>query len=101
MWYESEGGWNATFANQSGEGAFVSMNTGVGMDGVLVSYGDGTALVVATSDPSSGYDCTFTEDKNDASGLAGRLDCDNTSASNINTGALLNVHFTAEWDAHP
>lgn len=101
VWYEAEGGWIANFANPSGEGAVVNMNTGVSTDFVLVSFGDGTALVVATNDSSTGYDCTFTEDKNDASGLKGSLDCSNTAASNVNTGALLNVNFTAQWDAHP
>lgn len=101
VWYEAEGGWIANFANQSGEGAVVNLNTGVSTDFVLVTFGDGTVLVVATNDTSTGYDCTFTEDKNDASGLKGSLDCSNTAASNVNTGALLNVNFTAQWDAHP
>ncbi len=77
------------------------MNTGVSADFVIWTFGDGTALVVATSDPSTGFDCTFTEDKNDASGLKGGFECNNTAGSNINSGALLNINVTAHWDAHP
>ena len=100
-WDETQGGWVANFVAPSGEGAYILLNTATLGTGQILSFGDGTAIVVATSDPGSGYDCTFTMTKNDTSGLAGHMECSNTIASNVSTGGLLNVSISADWDAHP
>ena len=100
-WDETQGGWVANFVAPSGEGAYILLNTATLGTGQILSFGDGTAIVVAPSDPGSGYDCTFTMTKNDTSGLAGHMECSNTIASNVSTGGLLNVRISADWDAHP
>jgi len=100
-WDETQGGWVANFVAPSGESAYILLNTATLGTGQILSFGDGTAIVVATSDPGSGYDCTFTMTKNDTSGLAGHMECSNTIASNVSTGGLLNVSISADWDAHP
>jgi hypothetical protein len=101
LWDETQGGWVANFVQPSGEGPYILLNTATLGSGQILSFGDGTVLVVAISDPNSGYDCTFTLDKNDTSGLKGSMECSNTSGTNVNTGAQLSVQIHAEWDAHP
>lgn len=96
-WIESEGGWVATFAQTSGEGAYILVNTATRAQ--ILTYGDGTVLVAATSD--SGLDCTFNMTKNDSSGLTGSMECNGMPAANATTGAQLTVDIHAEWDAHP
>ena len=96
-WIESEGGWVANFAQTSGEGAYILMNTQT--RGQILTFGDGTVLVAAASDV--GYDCTFNLTKNDSGGLAGSMECNDIPASDANTGAIMTVDITAEWDAHP
>lgn len=97
-WVESEGGWVANFAQTSGEGAYILVNTFT-RDQIL-TYGDGTVIVAATSAESSGFDCTFNITKNDSSGLTGSMQCNDIPAANATTGAQLTVDISAEWDGH-
>ena len=97
LWIESEGGWVANFANLSGEGAYILINTQTRAQ--ILTYGDGAVSVAAASD--AGYDCTFDMPKNDSSGLRGSLECNDIPASDVNTGAQMTVDLVAEWDAHP
>ena len=103
QWVESAGGWVANFANQSGEGAVILINTQAaeGTQGQIFTYGDGSIVLTAISTPDSGFDCTFNLTKNDSSGLAGDLDCKSAIAADTTTGAQKNVRVTAHWDAHP
>ena len=103
LWVESAGGWVANFANTSGEGAVILINTQAaeGTPGQIFSFGDGNVILAATSDAGSGFDCTFALTKNDASGLKGDLECNTALVIDNNTGAQKKVHITAHWDAHP
>jgi hypothetical protein len=100
--YESAGGWVANFANQSGEGAVILINTQAaeGTTGQIFTFGDGTVTMAAASG-DTGFDCTFTLTKNDSSGLVGDLKCTNALAIDNNSGAQKHVEVTAHWDAHP
>lgn len=101
-WVESANGWVANFANTSGEGAVILLNTQSGQAlGQIFSYGDGSVILAATSDAGTGFDCTFTLTKNDSSGLIGDLDCNTAIAADTTTGAQKHVQVTAHWDAHP
>jgi hypothetical protein len=102
LWVESAGGWVANFANSSGEGAVILINTqsAEGTPGQIFSFGDGNVILAATSG-ESGLGCTFTLTKNDASGLVGDLECDSAIVVDGNSGAQKKVHVTAHWDAHP
>jgi hypothetical protein len=103
LWVESAGGWVANFANTSGEGDYILLNTQAaeGTGGQIFTFGDGTVILVATSDPSSGFGCTFDLQKNDSTGLKGHLECTSAVAADNNTAAQHRVHVTADWDAHP
>jgi hypothetical protein len=98
-WTESEGGWIANFVQSSGEGAYIVLNTFT--RGQILTYSDGQYLVAVGSDESTGYDCTFNVTKNDASGTAGDMSCNDVPASSVDTGQLVTVDFSAQWDAHP
>lgn len=98
-WIESEGGWVANFAQTSGEGAYILMNTQT--RGQILTFGDGTVVIAAASGESTGYDCTFNLTRNDSGGLSGSMECNDIFASNATTGALITVDVTAEWDVHP
>lgn len=98
-WIESEGGWVANFAQESGEGAYILMNTQT--SGQILTFGDGTVVIAAASGESTGYDCTFNLTKNDSGGLSGSMECNDIFGSNATTGALITVDISAEWDAHP
>lgn len=102
LWIESAGGWVANFANTSGEGAVILLNTQAaeGTPGQIFTYGDGT-IIMATGSGETGMGCTFNLTKNDSSGLSGDLDCTSAIAANNATGAQLQVQVHAEWDAHP
>jgi hypothetical protein len=102
LWIEQEEGWVANFANQSGEGAYVLINTqsAEGTPGQIFTYGDGTIILTAVSDPGSGFNCTFDLEKNDSSGTKGHVECTSATAANNSTGAQLHVQLTADWDAH-
>jgi hypothetical protein len=100
-WIESEGGWLANFVMEDGEGAYVQMNTATSGAGQILNFGDGTVLISAVSDPSTGFDCTFTFTKNDSTGLAGSMECNDIIGANLTSGAQLTVDISAEWDAHP
>lgn len=102
LWVESAGGWVANFANTSGEGAVILINTQAaeGTPGQIFSFGDGNVILAATSG-ESGLGCTFTLTKNDESGLVGDVECDNAIVVDNNSGAQKKVHVTAHWDAHP
>ena len=102
LWVESADGWVANFANTSGEGAVILLNTQSGQTlGQIFSYGDGSVIIAATSDAGSGFDCDFTLTKNDSSGLVGDLQCNAAIAADATTGAQKHVQVTAHWDAHP
>ena len=103
VWIESAGGWVANFANQSGEGAVILINTQAaeGTEGQSFTYGDGSIVLTAVSTPDSGMDCTFNLTKNDSSGLTGDMDCNSAIAADTTTGAQKHVKVTAHWDAHP
>lgn len=102
-WVESAKGWVANFANLSGEGAVILINTQAaeGTQGQIFTYGDTKIVLTAISTPDSGFDCTFNLTKNDSSGLAGNLDCNAAIAADATTGAQKHVKVHAEWDAHP
>jgi len=91
------------FANQSGEGAVILINTQAaeGTEGQSFTYGDGSIVLTAVSTPDSGMDCTFNLTKNDSSGLTGDMDCNSAIAADTTTGAQKHVKVTAHWDAHP
>jgi hypothetical protein len=103
LWVESAGGWVANFANPSGEGAVILINTqsAEGTPGQIFTFGDGTIILPAVSDPGSGFGCTFTLTQNDASGLKGDVSCTSAIASDVNDGSQKHVQLTAHWDAHP
>lgn len=103
LWVESAGGWVANFANQSGEGAVILINTQAaeGTQGQIFTYGDGSIILTAVSTPDSGFDCDFTLTKNDSSGLVGDLHCNTALGADTTTGAQKHVQVTAHWDAHP
>jgi hypothetical protein len=103
VWIESAGGWVANFANQSGEGAVILINTQAaeGTEGQSFTYGDGSIVLTAVSTPDSGMDCTFNLTKNDSSGLSGDMDCNSAIGADTTTGAQKHVKVTAHWDAHP
>ncbi len=98
-WIESEGGWLANFAEASGGTAAILLNTAT--SGQILTYGDGTVIIAATSAATSGFDCTFSITKNDSSGLTGSMECNDILAANATSGAQLTVDISAEWDAHP
>ena len=101
-WIESANGWAANFANPSGGGAVITLNTQEGQTiGQGLSYGDGSITVIAASDSQGGTDCTFTLEKNDPNGLKGHVECTKALAVDNATGSQKNVQFTAQWDAHP
>jgi hypothetical protein len=102
QWVESAGGWVANFANQSGEGAYILINTqeAEGTSGQIFTFGDGTVILVAGSG-ETGMGCTFNLTKNDESGLSGDLDCTAAIAADATSGAQKHVQVHAEWDAHP
>ena len=101
-WIESANGWAANFANQSGGGAVITLNTQEGQTiGQGLTYGDGAITVIAASDSQGGTDCTFTLEKNDPNGLKGHVECTKALAVDNATGSQKNVQFTAQWDAHP
>jgi hypothetical protein len=92
----SIGGWSATFVD-SGGGTIITLNTAG--EAQAISFGDGTAVVIGVSAAGSGQGCTFTITKNDASGLAGHVECTDADASQgSGTGK---AKLTADWDAHP
>ena len=100
QWVDTANGWVANFANASGEGAYILLNTQTGQTlGQILTFGDGTELVAATTD--GGYDCVFNLTKNDTSGLKGDMHCTGIPGTNITTGANVTVNITANWDAHP
>ena len=101
-WIESAGGWVANFANQSGEGAVILINTqsAAGTPGQSFTFGDGKVVLVATSDPGSGFNCTFNLTKNDSSGTAGDLNCTDAIAVDDATAAQKHVQLTAHWEGH-
>lgn len=103
VWVESAGGWVANFANQSGEGAVILINTQAaeGTQGQSFTYGDGSIVLTTISAPDSGFDCTFNLTKNDSSGLAGDMHCNSAIGADTTTGAQKHVQVTAHWDAHP
>jgi hypothetical protein len=102
-WIESAGGWVANFANPSGEGAVILINTqeAEGTQGQSFTFGDGSIILTAISTPDSGMDCTFDLTKNDSSGLTGDMTCNSAIAADTTTGAQKHVKVTAHWDAHP
>jgi hypothetical protein len=91
------GGWQASFADTAAGTTFISLTTVT--QGRVLTFGDGTAVVVGVSDSSSGSGCTFTVDKNDAGGLSGHIDC--SSAGVVQPSGTGKAHLTADWDAHP
>jgi hypothetical protein len=103
QWVESAGGWVANFSDPSGNGEkLILLNTqaGEGTPGQIFVYGDGKVLLTAASG-ETGLGCTFNMTKNDATGLAGDLECSSAIVVDNNSGAQKKVHVTAHWDAHP
>jgi hypothetical protein len=90
-------GWQASFAASGGSGTVISLTTV--SQGQVFSFGDGTAVVIAVSESSSGSGCTFSLNKNDASGLSGHVEC--SSAGVVQQSGTGKVRLTADWDAHP
>lgn len=103
LWVEEAGGWVASFANPSGEGAYIQLNTQAaeGTTGQIWNYGDGTVIIGAVSGSDTGMGCTFTLTKNDPSGLEGDLDCTSAIVTNAETGENGTVQITAHWEGHP
>ncbi|HTI29499.1 MAG TPA: hypothetical protein VL687_03975 [Methylomirabilota bacterium] len=103
LWVESAGGWVANFANQSGEGPVILINTQAaeGTPGQIFTYGDTSVIMTAISTAEAGNSCTFNLTKNDSTGLAGDVHCDSAIASDVSSGAQKHVQLTAHWDAHP
>ena len=103
LWVDSAGGWVANFANQSGGGAVILINTQAaeGTPGQIFVFGDGTVSLSAASGEGSGFGCTFTQTKNDKDGLKGDLECSSALVVDNNSGAQKKVHVVAHWDAHP
>lgn len=92
----STGGWVGYFAEDSAN-SIIQINTQAA--GQIINFGDGTAVVIGVSDADSGSGCAFTMTKNDASGLAGHVEC--TSAQLLaGDGTMGQVNFNAQWDAH-
>ena len=103
LWIEQAGGWVANFANPSGEGAVVLINTQAaeGTTGQIFTFGDGSVILTAISTVEAGNSCTFNLTKNDSSGLSGDVHCGSAIAADVNSGAQKTVQLTAHWDAHP
>ena len=90
------GGWTATFV-ESGGGKLVTLQTGSETE--AFSFADSMAVVVGASAAGSGQGCTFTITKNDASGLAGHVEC--TDADVAQESGTSKADLTADWEAHP
>jgi len=103
LWVEQSEGWVAYFGTTDANSPVIQINTqsAEGTTGQIWNFGDGTALVVATSDADSGLGCTFTLTKNDSSGTAGSIECTSAIFSLAATGATGRVQVSAEWDGHP
>jgi hypothetical protein len=103
IWDPTPEGWVAYFGTNDTGSEIIQINTqsAEGTSGQIWNFGDGVALIVATSDPGSGSGCTFTLTKNDATGTAGSVECSSAIYSDINSGATGHVQVSAEWDAHP
>jgi hypothetical protein len=90
-------GWTATFANA--KGGIVLLDTRPASlshpNSPSVEFTDGTVIVPATE----AFGCTFTFAKNDASRLAGKVDCPATHVAYTAGGAPGIVTFSAQWDA--
>lgn len=99
-WVEQAGGWAAIFGQSDGTGAIIQINTQAaeGTPGQIWNFGDGTVLVVATSDPGSGAGCTFTLTKNDSSGTEGQVECTTAPMTNVESGASGKVQVSARWE---
>jgi hypothetical protein len=91
-------GWVATFAQTNGTVVLLLDTRPAGSshpNSPSAEFSDGVAIVSATE----AFGCTFTFTKNDAGGLAGKVECPATHVSNA--GAVGTVDFSAAWDAHP
>ena len=78
----------------------INTQTAEGTTGQIWNFGDGTALVVATSDLGTGGGCEFNLTKNDPTGTAGSIDCDAIYTLVTGAGGNGTVHVTAEWEGH-
>lgn len=88
------GGWAAWFGEQ-GESTVIQLNTSP--DASIANFGNAEVAIVGTKDTG----CTFNFTKNDASGLAGSVECHGIQAVKSQASSLIHVDFTATWDAHP
>jgi hypothetical protein len=91
-------GWVATFAQTNGTVVLRLDTRPAGSshpNSPSAEFSDGVAIVTATE----AFGCTFTFTKNDAGGLAGKVECPATHVSNA--GAVGTVDFSAAWDARP
>ncbi len=89
-----QGGWVAYFGASTGGGAIIQLNTS---SNSIANFGDGTVAIIGTA--ATG--CTFTFDKNDASGFKGKVECHGTQGFKVVDASPVTVDFSASWDAHP
>ncbi len=93
-------GWVAYFVADNGNASILlNLQTSVA-DGQIFLFSASTVQVTGTADPGSGTGCTFNVTRNDATGLAGSLDCSSAFVSD-GSGAPKHATVHAEWDAHP
>lgn len=88
------GGWAAWFGEQGGD-TVIQLNTNP--DASIANFGNTEVAIVGIKDTG----CTFNFTKNDASGLAGSVECRGIQAVKSQASSLIHVDFTATWDAHP
>ncbi len=88
----ADGGWVAYFYSED-EQTVVQINSNPQTS--IVNFGDGAVLVIGTSETG----CSFDWSQNDASGLKGDIDCNDTLATST-SGTQMHVDFHATVDAH-
>lgn len=102
LWMEQSEGWVAYFSTGEANAAVIQINTqsADGTPGQIWNFGDGTAIVIATSDAGSANGCTFDLTRNDSSGTEGSLECSSALFSTIDGTENGTVRVSAEWTGH-
>jgi hypothetical protein len=93
-------GWYALFKDAAApDDHYISLNTGTPGEELFFHQ---TPIVVALSGGVLSPDeCTFSSTKNDETGLIGSVVCTSAELYQADGQPVLNVTFSAQWDAHP
>jgi hypothetical protein len=94
-------GWNAMFQDPGApDDHQISLNTKTSL-GEELFYRDTPIVVALSGGTSSADECTFSSTKNDETGLIGSVICTSAELYQADGQPVLNVTFSAQWDAHP